>query len=87
MKNKKKAKDLVLRAMQSADSAVRDLQDNQTITGYYGFTNYDISNYVSFIESELNIEITEEDVKNKMSTTVGESINFLMELTLEKESN
>ena len=81
MKDKKEAKNLVLRAMQSADSTISLLEDNQTITGYYGFTDLDVTQYVSYIENELGIKITKEDIEKRMSTTIGESINFLMELT------
>lgn len=85
MKDKKTAANLVLRAMQSADSTVSLLEDNQTITGYYGFTELDVSQYVQYIEAELRIKITDEDIENRMSTTIGESVKFLTELTLENE--
>lgn len=88
MKNKEEALGLVLRAMKSADPAVRGLEYHHTITGYFGFTSCDVKNYVSFIENELDITITDDDVNNRLSSTIGDAVNFLIELTIDKnESN
>ena len=87
MKNKKKARELVLKAMQNADPTIRSVEDNQTITGYYGFDSIDMYDYISYIESHIGFQITEDDIKKRMSSTVGEAVQFLYELTIDKNAD
>lgn len=84
MKDKKKALDLVKRAMQNVDSTVVNVEYAHTITGYFGFTELDVADYISYIENELGVEITDKDIESRMSTTVGEAVKFLTELTIDK---
>ena len=87
MKSEEKAKDLVLRAMQHCDSTIKNIEYEQSITGYFGFDQMDIADYIYYIEKEIGIEITDSDIQNRMSSTTGETIKFLTELTLENDEN
>lgn len=75
--SKRKLKNLILRAMQSTDSSISNIQDNQSITGYFGFDQVDIESYTSYVGLELSKEID----KSRMSTTIGDAVNYLLEIT------